>query len=185
MSGASVRFNACMLILAAAALAIMGDWEPSLAGLWRLPAALLLLGLAYESWIVSKGHLAVELQAPENLYLGRAAAIRFICSHSLKRTLSIEIAPSAPEFFDIESSVDSLQVKSGERAAIERRVVPKRLGSSDWPPLRTRSAVPLGLPWWPSQVACPAPLPVPPDLFPHTHDSKPSSPSGSLLSTHA
>ena len=88
MSGASLRLNACVLIVAAAALAIVGDWEPSFAGLWRLPATLLLLGLAYESWIVSKCHLAVELQTPENLYLGRAAAMRFICSHSLKRTLS-------------------------------------------------------------------------------------------------
>jgi hypothetical protein len=49
MSGASLRLNACVLILAAAVLAIMGAWEQSLAGLWRLPAALLLLGLAYES----------------------------------------------------------------------------------------------------------------------------------------
>ena len=133
MSGASLRLNACVLILAAAVLAIMGDWEQSLAGLWRLPAALLFIGLAYESWIVSKGHLAVELQAPGNLYLGRAAAIRFMCSHSLRRTLTVEIAPSAPEFFDIENSVESLQVPPGEHAAIERRVVPKRLGSSEWP----------------------------------------------------
>lgn len=165
MSGASLRLNACVLILAATALAIMGDWEQSLAGLWRLPTALLLLGLAYESWIVSKSHLTVEVQAPKNLYLGRAAAIRFICSHSLKRTLAVEIAPSAPESFDIESSVDSLQVKMAERAAIERRVVPKRLGLSQWPPLRTRSAGPLGLAWWPRQVSCATAVHVLPDLF--------------------
>jgi uncharacterized protein (DUF58 family) len=185
MSGASLRFNACVLIIAAAVLAIIGDWEQSLAGLWRLPATLLLLGLAYESWIVSKGHLAVELQAPENLYLGRAAAIRFICSHSLKRILAIEIAPSAPESFDIESSVESLQVKSAERAAIERRVVPKRLGSSDWPPLRMRSAGPLGLAWWPRQVACPAAVRVLPDLFRHAGEVKGVSAMGSSASIDA
>jgi uncharacterized protein (DUF58 family) len=165
MNGASLRLNACVLILAAAVLAIVGNWEQSLFGLWRFPATLLLLGLAYESWIVSKGHVAIELQAPENLYLGRAAAFNFICSHSLKRTLTVEIAPSAPEFFDIESSVESLRVRSGERAAIERRIVPRRLGSSEWPPLRMRSAGPLGLAWWPRQVACPAVVRVLPDLF--------------------
>jgi uncharacterized protein (DUF58 family) len=165
VSGASLRLNACVLILAAAALAIMGDWEQSLAGLWRLPAALLLLGLAYESWIVSKGRLTVELQVPENLYLGRAAAIRFICSHSLNRTLAVEIAPSAPEYFDIESSVGSLQVKRREHAAIERRVVAKRLGPSQWPPLRARCAGPLGLAWWPRQLACTTAVRVLPDLF--------------------
>src|ERR1700691_5928088 len=185
MSGASLRLNGCVLILAAAVLAIMGAWEPSLAGLWRLPAVLLLVGLAYESWIVSKGHLAVELQAPENLYLGRAAAIRLICSHSLKRTLAIEIAPSAPEFFDIESSVEFLRVKSGERAAIERQVVPKRLGSSEWPPLRTRSAGPLGLAWWPRQVVCRAAVRVLPDLFRNAGEGKGVSPMGSRASIDA
>jgi uncharacterized protein (DUF58 family) len=182
MSGASLRLNACVLILAAVVLAIVGDWEPSLAGLWRLPATVLLLGLAYESWVVSKGRLVVELQAPDRFYLGRAAAIRLNCSHSLKRTLAIEIAPSAPEFFDIESSVESLQVKSGQRAVIERRVVPTRLGSSAWPPLRTRSAGPLGLAWWPRQVGCPASVRVLPDLFRNAGEVKGVSALGSQAS---
>jgi uncharacterized protein (DUF58 family) len=185
MSGASLRLNACVLILAAALLAIMGDWEQSLAGLWRLPAALLLLGLAYESWIVSKGRLAVELQAPENLYLGRAAAVRFICSQSLKRTLAIEIAPSAPEFFEIESSVEFLRVESGQQAAIERRVVPKRLGPSEWPPLRARIAGPLALAWWPRQVACSAVVRVLPDLLRNAGEVKGVSGFGSQASIDA
>ena len=185
MSGASLRLNACLLIVAAAALAIVGDWEPSFAGLWRLPATLLLLGLAYESWIVSKCHLAVELQTPENLYLGRAAAMRFICSHSLQRSLRIEIAPSAPEFFDIESSVEPLQIRAGERAAIERRVVAKRLGSCGWPALRTRIAGPLGLAWWPRQVACPAAVRVLPDLFRHVREVKGVTAMGSWASIDA
>ncbi len=182
MSGASLRRNACVLILACAGLAIVGAWEQSFAGLWRLPATLLLLGLAYESWIVSKAHLAIELQAPENLYLGRAAAIRFSCSHSLKRMLAFEIAPSAPEFFDIENSVEYLRVKSQERAAIERRIVPRRLGACEWPALRTRSAGPLGLAWWPRQVACPAAVRVLPDLFRNAGEVKGISKLGSQAS---
>jgi uncharacterized protein (DUF58 family) len=182
MSGASLRPNACVLILAAAVLAIVGAWEQSLAGLWRLPATLLLLGLAYESWVVSKSHLAAELHAPEHLYLGRSAAIRIICSHSLKRTLTLEIAPSVPEFFDIESSIETLRIKSGERAAIERRIVPKRLGMSEWPALRTRGAGPLGLAWWPRQVACPAVVRVLPDLFRSAGEVKGVSATGSQAS---
>ena len=185
MSGASLRLNACVLILAAAVLAIMGNWEQSFAGLWRLPAILLLLGLAYESWIVSKSHVVVELQAPENLYLGRAAAIRFTCWHALKRTLAIEIAPGAPDSFDIESTVEALQVKSGEWTAIERRVVPRRLGSSEWPALRTRSAGPFGLAWWPRQVACPAAVRVLPDLFRNAGEVKGVSAFGSQATIDA
>lgn len=185
MSGASLRLNACVLILLAVVLAIMGDWEQSLAGLWRLPAALLLLGLAYESWIVSKGHLAVEVQAPGSLYLGRGVAIRFVCSHSLKRTLTVEIAPGAPNSFDIESSVDSLQVKRDERAVSERRVVPKRLGPSQWPALRTRIAGPLGLAWWPRQVSSATAVRVLPDLFRNAGEVRGISAIGSSASTDA
>jgi uncharacterized protein (DUF58 family) len=185
MTGASLRLNGCLLILAAALLGIVGDWEQSLAGVWRLPAALLLLGLAYESWIVSKARVAVELQAPEKLYLGRGAVIRFNCSHSLKRTLVVEIAPSAPEFFDIESSVEPLLIKSGEQATTERRVVPKRLGPSEWPPVRTRSAGPLGLAWWPRQPACTAAVRVLPDLFRNAGEVKGVSAMGSQASIDA
>jgi uncharacterized protein (DUF58 family) len=185
MNGASLRLNACVLILAAALLAILGDWGQSLAGLWRLPAALLLFGLAYESWIVSKGRLAVELQVPENLYLGRAAAVCFVCSQSLKRTLAIEIAPSAPELFEIENSVEFLRVKSGQHSAIERRVIPKRLGPFEWPPLRARIAGPLGLAWWPRQVACCAVVRVLPDLFRNAGEVKSVSGFGSQASIDA
>jgi uncharacterized protein (DUF58 family) len=150
-----------------------------------LPAALLLFGLAYESWIVSKGRLAVELQVPENLYLGRAAAVCFVCSQSLKRTLAIEIAPSAPELFEIENSVEFLRVKSGQHSAIERRVIPKRLGPFEWPPLRARIAGPLGLAWWPRQVACCAVVRVLPDLFRNAGEVKSVSGFGSQASIDA
>jgi uncharacterized protein (DUF58 family) len=185
MSGASLRLNAFVLILAAAALAIVGDWQPSLAGLWQLPAALLLAGLAHESWNVSKHAFSVELQAPENFYLGRSAAIRFMCVPASTRALVIEIAPSAPEYFDIESSVERLRLHSAEPAAIERRVVAKRLGSSAWPALRARIAGPLGLAWWPRQVGCSAAVRVLPDLFRSAGEIKGVSAPGSQASIDA
>jgi uncharacterized protein (DUF58 family) len=185
MSGASLRLNALVFTLAAAALAIIGDWPPSLAGLWQLPAALLLAGLAYESWIVSKQDFSVELQAPDNLYLGRSTAIRLVCAHALRRPLIIEIAPSAPEFFDIEGCVERLRLNPGESAVIERRVVPKRLGPSKWPSLRARVAGPLGLGWWPRQIACSAAVRVLPDLFRSAGEVKGVSASGSQASIDA
>ena len=185
MSGASLRRNACLMILAAAVLAIMGDWEQSLAGLWRLPATMLLAGLAYESWIVAKLALVVEIKAPENFYLGRGAAIRFVFAHALKRTVVIEIAPSAPDFLEMESSVESVRLIPGEHAAIERRVVPTRLDQTVWPPLRTRIAGPLGLAWWPRQLACPAVVRVLPDLFRHAGEVKGVFTPGIQASTDA
>jgi uncharacterized protein (DUF58 family) len=167
MSGASLRPNSFVLILVTVAVAIAGDWSSgqTLAGLWHLPAALLMLGLAYESWIVSRSGLAVELDAPERLFLGRGSVFRFVCRHALKRTLTLEIAPTAPEFFEIEVRVERLNIKSGERAAFERRANSTRLGPYEWPALRTRTAGPLGLAWWPRAVSCSARVQVLPDLF--------------------
>jgi len=74
MRGASLRLNAFVLILLTVAAAIAGDWSGGqiLAGLWHLPAAMLLLGLAYESWILSRSGLAFALDAPERLFLARS-----------------------------------------------------------------------------------------------------------------
>ena len=167
MNGASLRPCAFALILLTIGIAIAGDWGSgqSLAGLWKLPAALLLLGLAYESWIVSRSRLAFELNAPERVFLGRGSAFRFVCSHALNRTLTVEVAAIAPEFFDIEAHIERLNVRAGERATIERRVSPSRLGLCEWPALRTRTAGPLGLAWWPKEVPCPGRIQVLPDLF--------------------
>jgi uncharacterized protein (DUF58 family) len=187
MSGASLRANSLLLISLTVALAIAGDWSSgqSLAGLWRLPAALLMLGLAYESWIVSRSGLVFELHAPERLFLGRGSVFRFVCSHALKRTLTVEIAPSAPQFFEIESGVEHLNVGSGERAAFERRVNTNRLGPYEWPALSTRTAGPLGLAWWPRQVACPGRVQVLPDLFRTPAEVKSVSAAGSESAGHS
>jgi uncharacterized protein (DUF58 family) len=167
MSGASLRLNAFVLIILTATIAVVGDWshEQSVAGLWRLPAAVLLLGLAYESWIVSRSRLAFELTASEHLFLGRRSVFHFVCRHALKRTLVVEAAPIAPGCLDIESHIECLDVRAGEPAGFERRVTPNRLGYFDWPALRTRTAGPLGLAWWPGQVPCPRRFQVLPDLF--------------------
>jgi uncharacterized protein (DUF58 family) len=165
MSGASLRANACVLVLAIVLLAIVGNWQPTLAGLWRLPGTLLLLGLAYESWIASKTHLAAVLRPPENFHLGRGADIQLVVSHALRRTLAVEIAPGVPQFFDIESSIEAMRINAGGRAVIERRVVPKRLGRFSWPPLRARVGGALGLAWWPKRAACEGEVRVLPDLF--------------------
>jgi uncharacterized protein (DUF58 family) len=170
MRGASLRLNAFVLILSTVAAAIAGDWSSGqiLAGLWHLPAAMLLLGLAYESWILSRSGLAFALDAPERLFLGRGSAFRFVCSHGLKRTLTLEVAPIAPQFFDVEGHIERLTVRAGERAAIQRRVTSSRLGAHEWPALRTRTAGPLGLAWWPREVSCTGHIRVVPDLF-RTH----------------
>jgi uncharacterized protein (DUF58 family) len=181
MNGASLRGNAFLLVLLTVAAAIVGDWsgDSGLAGVWRVPAALLLLGLTYESLFVSRSRLAFELTTPTQLYLGRAAVFRFVCTHSLKRDLKLEIAPTAPAYFDMDSQIERVSVAGGARAIIERSVIPCRLGEQEWKQLNTRIAGPLGLAWWPRKVSCTKRVKVVPDLFRSVAEVSSVSTSGS------
>jgi uncharacterized protein (DUF58 family) len=163
----SLRVNSLLLVLITALIAVIGAWsgQSALSGLWLLPAALLLLGLAYESWIVSRSNLALEIEPPEHFLLGRGSRVGFNCGHRMNRTLLIEIAPSAPDSFEIEASIATLRIAAGERGSLERRVSASRLGVYDWPASAARIAGPLRLAWWPTELACRLQVRVLPDLF--------------------
>src|ERR1700683_757580 len=96
----ALRQNALILLLLTGLVAIAGDWsgEFELAQFWYLPAALLLLGLAYEGWIAMRAAPSLEMDAPQRWFLGRPTAVRFLISHRLSRALAIQMAPAgAPE----------------------------------------------------------------------------------------
>ncbi len=163
----SLRSNSLLLIVLMALLAVLGEWsaEPVLTDLWMLPAALLLLGLAYESWIVSRSGLCLEIDPPERFLLGRAGRVKFVCTLGLRRTLRIQLAPSAPDTFDIDGRIFDLRIDAGASAVVERLVSPNRLGGYPWPTSRARIAGPLRLAWWPKLLAPALQVRVQPDLF--------------------
>jgi uncharacterized protein (DUF58 family) len=183
MTGWSLRRNAFLLVLLTAAVAIGSDWSgnPTFTGLWRLPGALLLLGLAYESWAVAQCRLMLEVRAPEQLMLGRAAQFLFMVTHALNRDVTLQAAPAAPEHFEMDGAVESAEVPAGGRASIERRVIPCRLGEFDWPDLPARVAGPLGLAWWPRHALCRRRVRVVPDLFRSAAQVKGADASGYQL----
>jgi uncharacterized protein (DUF58 family) len=183
--GMSLRLNSLLLVLLTAVIAVVGDWsaEPAAAGLWRLPAALLLLGLAYESWSVSRAGLSFDLEPPERLYLGRGSVMRFVCVHGLRRSLAIEFAPAAPESFEIDDDIVALRIPPDSRVGVERRVTPSRLGHYAWPPLRARIAGPLRLAWWPRELASQRQVRVLPDLFRSGDEVKGFTASGTKAGT--
>jgi uncharacterized protein (DUF58 family) len=180
MNGWSLRHNAFLLVALTAAVAIGCDWsgDAGFASLWRLPAALLLVGLAYESWSVAKCRLTIELQTPEQLMLGRPAQFRFLVTQSLARDVTIECAPAAPADFRMDGGEESLMMSAGACASIERKVIPCRLGESDWRDVPARIAGPLGLAWWPRRATCRHRVRVVPDLFRSASQVKGAETSG-------
>jgi uncharacterized protein (DUF58 family) len=180
-----LRPNALLLVLLTAVIAVVSYWsrDSSLTGLWLFPAALLMLGLAYESWTVSRSGLSCEFEPPERFYLGRGSAVRIHCRHNLRRSLDIELAPSAPDSFELEIGVVPLRIAAGATAGIERSVIPSRLGAYSWPSLRARVAGPVGLAWWPKRLACERQVRVLPDLFRSEAEVKGSTASGAKTGT--
>lgn len=181
----SLRRNALLLVLLTALIAVLADWSANhgATGLWRFPAALLLLGLAYESWIVSRCGLSCGMESPDRLFLGRSSTVGFVCTHAMQRHLLMEIAPSAPEFFAIDAAIACIRVSPGERSLIERRTAACRLGVHSWPALRARVAGPLGLAWWPKQLAVHRQIQVLPDLFSSAAESRGMADSGANAGT--
>jgi uncharacterized protein (DUF58 family) len=164
----SLRQNALALVVLTVLMAIIGDWsgDPTLARLWYLSLAVLLLGLAYEGWLMMRTRLDVTLSSPKPRWtLGRQGTLQMTFTHHLGRALTVEVATDPPAAVEIDGSVRRLVVPEGEGASISLAATPRRLGNQIWPPLRARVAGPLGLAWWTRPLAAQFTLSVAPDLL--------------------
>jgi uncharacterized protein (DUF58 family) len=163
-----LRQNALALVVVTVLMAIIGAWsgDPGLARLWYLSLALLLLGLAYEGWLMLRTGLGVSLSSPQPRWiLGRPATLEMTFTHRLGRELTLEIAPDPPAAVEIDGAVRTVVVPRGQGASMALAATPRRLGSQTWPPLRARVAGPLGLAWWTRPLGAPFTLSVAPDLL--------------------
>lgn len=150
----SLRQNSLLLAVLTVLAAILGAWgsDPTLAGIWRLPLGLLLLGLAYEGWTVSRAGLQLAVSSQQRGVLGRTAPLQLAFTHRLSRSALVEVAPDAPDVVEVDSVIQLLTVPAGEAAQAQLRATPRRLGVFAWPPMRVRIAGPLGLAWWGRRV---------------------------------
>jgi uncharacterized protein (DUF58 family) len=151
----NLRRNALLLALLTALIAVLGDWsgQSLLASAWRLPAGLLLLGLAYESIVANAARVSLRITAADNWFLGRASHVQMQFTHELQRPVRIEFAPAAPVSFSMDFAIRSLLIPSNATATAELQATPRRLGQFIWPAMRVRITGPLGLASWSKQVS--------------------------------
>src|SRR5690606_35661748 len=161
----NLRRNALVLAVLTALIAVLADWSgnAALRSLWRIPAGLLLLGLAYESLIARRARVSLTLDAPRRWYLGRANALRMHLQQQLHRSLVVEIAAAAPPPFRLDAAIRSVRIPTAG-TQLEVAVTPRRLGHFDWPPQRIRIRGPLGLASWSRRLDTPYSVQVLPDL---------------------
>jgi uncharacterized protein (DUF58 family) len=162
-----LRQNALLLLLLTGLIAIAGDWsgQPALARYWCLPAGLLLLGLAYEAWIVGRAAPRLELRLPQRWFLGRATAVQFEFTHELSRLLRIEVAPTAPPEVSMDRAVGTVSVPAGAAATWRLAATARRLGRYEFTRSRARVGGVLGLAWWNRWLGTGGEIRVVPDIL--------------------
>lgn len=161
------RLNGLTVAVLTALVAILGAWsgDPRTADLWRLPLALLLLGLVYEGWTVTRSRPGLTINASGQGILGRAMSLQLVLRQDLNRSTMIELAPSAPDALEIDSTIQSVLVPAGEAAAVDLRTTPRKLGQHVWPSMQARVAGPLGLAWWSRRLDVSYTMKVMPELL--------------------
>lgn len=145
-----LRLNGLVFAVLTALVAILGAWsgDPELERLWLLPLALLLLGLSYEVWTLSRAHPSLSIEGAEQGVLGRPIPLQLKLRHKLARSVEMQLAPAAPEAVEIGTEIRAVTVPHDDATAIELHATPRRLGQHTWPGMQARVAGPLGLAWW-------------------------------------
>jgi uncharacterized protein (DUF58 family) len=162
-----LRLNALTFAVLTALVAILGAWsgDPQLANLWLLPLALLLLGLAYEAWTVSRSELSLAINAGEQGVLGRVTSLQLQLRQDLGRSTLVELAPAAPDAIEIDTNIRLVTVPVDDVASVDLRTTPRKLGVHAWPSMHARIAGPLGLAWWSRRLEPSYTMKVMPELL--------------------
>jgi uncharacterized protein (DUF58 family) len=142
--------RAFILVALAAVLAIAGLWssEPGLAGWWRVPALMLLLGLAFEGLFMRGRPLAARVIVPPRAFLGREQRAIFAFANRSARPLSLQYLPATPAGFEGTGTPRGAQAPAHGTVEDSLSLLPVRLGQQSWPALPVRVLGPLRLAWW-------------------------------------
>ena len=159
--------RAYLLVLLTAVLAVLAIWsdDRSLAGLWRLPLGILLLGLALEGMVVRRSAPRVQLAMPPRAYLGHPQTAELVFENATARALHLQYAPAVPVGF--EAPVEVRRISTPGRGSVRDRLalLPVRLGPQEWPALPARVLGPLAFAWWNASLAPRARIVVAPDTL--------------------
>jgi len=142
--------RAFALILLTAVLAVTGIWssEPGLSDVWRLPAALLLIGLGYEAVMIRRAAVVVSVETATRAFLGRQQAAVFAFRNDSARTMRLEYAPATPPGVLTDMPVRTVVAHANAVTPDRFVLLPVRLGPQVWPEVPARLLGPLGLAWW-------------------------------------
>jgi len=143
--------RAYVLLVLTAVLAVAGIWssDPGLADLWRIPAALLLIGLAYEGLFIRRARVTANVETAPRAFLGREQAAAFTFHNESARAVAVLYAPVTPPGVESLGTSARTVVASAWGTQKDRfTLLATRLGPQSWPVVPARLRGPLGLAWW-------------------------------------
>ncbi len=155
-----------VFVVLTAVLAVTGIWsnDPTLAQLWHIPAALLLLGLAVEGAYVRRLLPQVRLLTPTRAFLGRPQAAAFLFANAARRGIALDYAPATPSGFEAQPAVRRISIPAQGVLEDALTLLPVRLGPQRWPALPARLRGALGLAWWTSALQPAEELSIAPEV---------------------
>src|ERR1051325_4053522 len=170
-----------VLLMLTAVLAVVGIWssDPSLIDLWRVPAALLLVGLAYEGFFLRRVCVTSEIETTQRAFLGREQPAAYTFQHDASRALAILYAPVGPAGVEpLGNTTREGMTPANETWKDPFSLLAVRLGMQSWPVVPARVRGPLGLAWWSRELQPSLRLAVAPDTLKRVRSRPRGNPSG-------
>jgi uncharacterized protein (DUF58 family) len=173
--------RAYVLLMLTAVLAVAGIWssDPSLANLWRLPAALLLIGIAYEGFFIRGAAVTADIETAPRAFLGRAQSAAFKFHNESRREISVLYAPVTPVGVEpIGSTPREVVAPAGGVRTDPFALLAVRLGPQTWPVVPARLLGPLRLAWWSRDLQPSMRIAVAPDTLETVRGRPRGNPAG-------
>lgn len=173
--------RAYVLIMLTTVLAVAGIWstDPGLADLWRIPAALLLIGLAVEGLFIRRASVTAEIETAPRAFLGREQAAAYAFHNDSSRPVAVEYAPVTPVGVEpIGSITREIVAPAGAVARDPFTLLAVRMGPQEWPVVPARLLGPLGLAWWSRDLHPSLRMAVAPDTLVRARGRPRGNPAG-------
>ena len=176
-----LRQRSYLLIVLTAVCAIVATWSgaPDLELLWRIPAILLLGGLAFEAFFVARLSIKAGVESAPRALLGRPFSAVLAFANSASRAVVVQYWPLVPPGFEVEPGVRYVTAPSKDVGRDILTLLPVGLGQQAWPSIPARVLGPLGLAWWSRELHLRQQIAVSPDVSRTSRTRPRGNPAGS------
>jgi uncharacterized protein (DUF58 family) len=173
--------RAYVFLMLIAVLAVAGIWstEPALADLWRIPAVLLLMGLAMEGLFIRRALVSAEIETASCAFLGREQDAAYAFHNGSSRAVRVEYAPMTPIGVEpLGNATREIVMPAGGVGRDPFTLLAIRMGPQAWPALPARLLGPLGLAWWSRDFRPSLQIAVAPDTLVRARGRPRGNPAG-------